>query len=142
MSDTRSEVQRLAIDGVEMLQDRAGGALDFTAQSLETVEEILTEASDHFSDLPHEQVTAIVQRVGCYILDVAYRQFGGQFFWHGEYDQPILVVGDSERQIALVTWGKVHGRISGDASDNIPFFYAGFSDCVASSKPGTRVVYA
>lgn len=131
----------MAMEGVEMLQERAGGALDYTAQSLEMVEEILAEASEYFSDLPQEQATAIVQRVGCYILDVAYRQFGGQFFWHGEYDQPILVVGEPEKHIALVTWGKVHGRIAGDSGDNIPFFYAGFSDCVASSKPGTRAVY-
>ncbi len=141
MSDTRSEVQRLAVEGVEMLQERAGGALDYTVQSLEMVEEILAEASDYFSDLPQEQVTAIVQRIGCYILDVAYREFGGQFFWHDEYDQPILVVGEPEKHIALVTWGKVHGRIAGDAGDNIPFFYGGFSDRVAGSEPGTRAVY-
>jgi hypothetical protein len=74
-------------------------------------------------------------------LDVAYRQFGGQFFWHNEYDQPILVVGEPEKHIGLVTWSKVHGRIAGDAGDNIPFFYTGFSDRVASSAPGTRAIY-
>ncbi|MBB3804749.1 hypothetical protein FHT03_000247 [Xanthomonas arboricola] len=141
MNETRREVQRLAVEGVEMLQERAGGALDYSVQSLEIIEEILAEAYDYFSDLPQGQVKAIVQRVGCYILDVAYRQFGGQFFWHDEYDQPILVVGEPEKHIALVTWGKVHGRIAGDAGDNIPFFYAGFSDRVANSKSGTREVY-
>lgn len=141
MSDTRSEVQRLAVECIDMLQERAGGALNYSSQSLEVVEEILAEACNYFSDLPQGQITEIVQRVGCYILDVAYRQFGGQFFWHDEYDQPILIVGEPESHIALVTWSKVHGRIAGDAGHNIPFFYAGFSDRVASSKPGTRATY-
>ncbi len=142
MSDIKSEVHRLALSGVDMLQDRAGGGLDFTAKSLSAVEEILSEASEFFSELPQEQVTAIVQRVGCYILEVAHRQFGGEFFWHNELDQPVLVVGEPEKHIALVTWDKVHGRLSGDPGDNIPFFYDGFSEQVASSSAGTRALYA
>lgn len=114
MIDTRSEVQRLATGAIEMLQERAGGGLDYTTQSLSIVEEILAEAADYFSELPEGQVTAIVQRVGCYILEVAHRQFGGEFFWHNDLDQPVLVVGEPKKHIALATWGKVCGRLSGD----------------------------
>jgi hypothetical protein len=79
VNDMESEVKRLAAESVEMLQERAGGVLDYTVRNLDMVEEILAEAADYFSELPQEQGTSIVQRVGCYVLDVAHRQFGGRF---------------------------------------------------------------
>ncbi len=49
MDDVASEVERQALLGVEMLQDRARGALDFSESSLAAIEEILSEASDFYS---------------------------------------------------------------------------------------------
>jgi hypothetical protein len=100
----------------------------------------LAEAAEYFSELPENQIRTLVQQVGCYILEVAHRQFGGEFFWHEQLDQPILVVGEPERHISMVTWTKVRGRLAGDPADNIPFFYEGFANRATSAPAGTHAL--
>lgn len=141
MSEIATEVARQAALGVEMLQDRAESKLDFSESSLPMIEEILSEAAAFYSELPESQIEAIVQRLGCYILSVAHRQFGGAFYWHDERNQPVLVVGEPEKHVAILTWDKVKGRLSGDTGDNIPFFYQGFSERAAHAPAGTHVLY-
>ena len=140
MNDIKSEVARLASSAVEMLQERAPN-LDFSQKSLSQIEEVLEEASNYADELPDQHVSTLAQQVGCYILEVAHRQFGGNFFWHDQLNQPVLVVGEPEKHIALATWDKVRGRISGDPADNIPFFYDGFEERVKTSMPGTKALY-
>jgi hypothetical protein len=41
----------------------------------------------------------------------------------------------------LMTRDKVRGRLSGDAADNIPFFYSGFAERVRRAEPGTNAQY-
>ena len=36
---------------------------------------------------------------------------------------------------------KVRGRLSGDKGDNIPFFYAGFSDRARTAEKGINALY-
>ena len=99
------------------------------------------EASEFYSDLPETQIQTIVQEVGCYILAVGHRQYGGVFFWHDQQNQPVLVVGEPEKHIAILTWGKVQGRLSGNAEDNIPFFFDGFAKSASNAPVGTRTMY-
>jgi hypothetical protein len=141
MSDTALEVTRLAIRCLDTLQERANGLLDFSVGSLTIIEEILAEASKFYAELPESQIQTIVQEVGCYILAVGQKQFGGNYFWHDERAQPILVTGEPEKHIAMMTWEKVHGRLSGDIGDNIPFFYDGFAERVATATVGTKAIY-
>jgi len=141
MNEIESEVLRMAASGVLALQQRSGGSLDYSERSLAMVEEILAEASGYFAELPEEHIRTVTQQVGCYILAVAHRQFGGEFFWHDDLEQPVLVVGEPEKHIAIVTWRKVRGRLSGDAGNNIPFFYSGFAERVASAPAGTNALY-
>ena len=141
MTDTAAEVTRLAARCLDTLQERAGGSLDYSVASLTVIEEILAEASEFYSELPEGQIRAIVQEVGCYILCVGHRQFGGEYFWHDERAQPVLAVGEPEKHVAMMTWDKVHGRLSGDVGDNIPFFYDGFAERAATAPAGTRALY-
>ncbi|MFC0682546.1 hypothetical protein ACFFGH_32345 [Lysobacter korlensis] len=140
-SDVQTEVGRLADEAIGMLQDRAEGLLDFSPASLHVVEEILEEASRFRDELPEAQITAITQRVGCYILEIAHRQFGGQFFWHQDLGAPILVTGEPKKHVALATWAKVRSRIAGDLGDNLPFFYEGFAARAATAPAGTHALY-
>ncbi len=87
-----------------------------------------------------EQVTALVQDFGCYILEVGRRQFGGRYQWHDGRDQPVLVVGETAFRVAILAWDKVRGRLGGDEGDNIPFFYAGFAGRARQAVPGFVVV--
>jgi hypothetical protein len=141
LSDVQSEVQRMAECAVETLRDHPSGALDYSRVSLEAIEAALAEASQYHCELSPEQIRTLVQELGCYVLEVARREFGGKYLWHDKLEQPVLVVGEPAKHMAIVTWGKIQGRLAGDAGDNIPFFFSGFAERVASSQAGTHVLY-
>lgn len=124
---------------VDQLRDRV--SLDYSEKSLTDVDEALAEASAFVGDLPKEQIDALVHLLGSYILEVAHREFGGQFYWHAGRDQPVLVVGEPNYKVAILTFDKVRGRLFGDEADNIPFFYQGFAASVRTAKPGIDVLY-
>ena len=141
MSAILEEVTSAAERAVVSLQMRAGGRLDFTVESLAAVDEMLVEASAYVGDLDEAVVTGLVQQLGCYVLEVGRRAFGGEYFWHEEGEQPILVVGEPVAHIALMTWSKVVGRLTGDPGDDIVFFFDGFADKAASPEPNSNVLF-
>lgn len=141
MSQILQDVTHAAEAAVTAMQERAGGKLDYSPQSLAMVEELLAEAAPFVHELPEEALTSLVQQVGCYVLEVARKQFGGVYAWFAERQQPILVVGEPAAHIALMTWSKVRGRLKGDAGDNIPFFFQGFAERARSPAAGERVLF-
>lgn len=141
MSDVRDEVKRMAAEAEAMFQDRAGGTLDYSRQSLDVVEEMLAEAAAYVAEMDVKSVDRLVQYVGCYIFEVARRAHGGEFYWHDSRDQPVLVAGEPAYRIALLTWDRVRQRLSGDPASNIPFFYAGFDERVRRAVAGDDALY-
>ena len=141
MNTVHEEVAAAADRAVASLQARAGGRLDFSVDSLKAVDEMLEEASAYVADLDEAVVTGLVQQVGCYVLEVGRRAFGGDYYWHEEGEQPILVVGEPEAHVALMTWSKVVGRLTGDVGDDIVFFFHGFAEKAAQPEPGTDVLF-
>ncbi|MCR8959735.1 hypothetical protein M0765_018920 [Variovorax sp. S2] len=103
------------------------------------MEEILAEAAHQ--SLKSQAREALVELLGCYILEVGFREFGGKWSWYEKGTQPVLVVGEPEFHVAMMSFDKVRGRLSGDVGDNIPFFYAGFSERARSAEPGVRATY-
>jgi hypothetical protein len=141
MNAIHEEVLATAERAVAALQDRAGGRLDWSVGSLTVVDEMLAEVSDYVSDLDEAVVTGLVQQLGCYVLEVGRRAFGGEYFWHEEGEQPVLVVGEPDAHVALMAWSKVTGRITGDAGDDIVFFFDGFAAKAAAPEPGSNVLF-
>lgn len=141
MSGLQEQVAEKAELAVEQFRDRSGDALDYSAASLVVVEDILDEGSAYIEELPPEQVSAIVKLLGSYVLEVGRRQFDGNYYWHDERDQPVLVVGEPEYRVAMMTFDKVRGRLAGDEADNIPFFYQGFANRAGNSQAGDDVLF-
>ena len=141
MNAIHEEVLATAERAVAALQERAGGRLDWSVASLKVVDEMLVEVSEYVADLDEAVVTGLVQQLGCYVLEVGRRAFGGEYFWHEEGEQPVLVVGEPEAHVALMTWSKVTGRITGDAGDDIVFFFDGFAAKPARPEPGSNVLF-
>jgi len=137
----REEVVAAADRAVGALQGRAGGRLDFSVASVAVVDEMLVEVSAYVAELDEAVVTGLVQQLGCYVLEVARRAFGGGYFWHEEGEQPILVVGEPDAHVALMTWSKVVGRLTGDEGDDLVFFFEGFAEKAAQPEPGSNVLY-
>jgi hypothetical protein len=124
------------------MSDRRGrGELDFSEASLSVVEEMVEEAAAFFEEMRPQQRDILAQDFGCYILEVARREFGERYAWFEQREQPVLVVGEPAFRVALMTWDKVRGRLSGDPADNIPFFYTGFAERVRCAEPGIDVLY-
>ncbi len=138
MSDALSEIQNQAERASLLFQERG---LDFSEASLEVVAELLAEAAVDLDDRSTEQLSALVELFGCYILEVGRRQYGGEYFWLEDRHEPLLVVGEPTTHIAIASWGKVRGRLNGDESDNIPFFYKGFADYARRRPPRKRIVF-
>ena len=141
MNAIHEEVLATAGRAVAALQERAGGRLDWSVDSLKVVDEMLVEVSEYVADLDEAVVTGLVQQLGCYVLEVGRRAFGGEYFWHEEGEQPVLVVGEPEAHVALMTWSKVTGRITGDAGDDIVFFFDGFAAKATKPEPGSNVLF-
>jgi len=134
------EVAGAAERAVASLQARAGGRLDFSIGSLGAVDQMLVEASAYVAELDEAVVTSLVQHLGCYVLEVGRRAFGGEYFWHEEGEQPILVVGEPEAHVALMTWSRVVGRLTGDEGDDIVFFFDAFAVRAREPEPGSNVL--
>lgn len=141
MSELREQVMEKAELAISQFQERAGGVLNYSEASLSAIEDMLDEASNFIDELPEEQIDALIHLAGSYILAVAANEFGGQFYWHDQQDQPVFVVGEPYFNIAIITFNKVKGRLNGDTTDNIPFFYLGFAERARKAKKGDSALY-
>jgi hypothetical protein len=141
MNAIQEEVGAAAERAVASLQARAGGRLDYSRASLAAVDEMLVEVSGYVADLDETVVTGLVQQLGCYVLEVARHACGGTFYWHDEGEQPVLVVGEPDAHVALMTWSKVVGRLTGDAGDDIVFFFDGFAEKAAAPAAGANLMF-
>lgn len=127
---------------VELGQMRGDSAvLDYSRASLALVEDMATEAAEWSASLSIGQRDTLVRQMGSYLLEVARREFGGDYLWHEVQDQPVLVVGEPAYHLAMMTWNKVRSRLGGDPADNLLFFYEGFADRIHTAAPGTRALY-
>ena len=141
MNNVLEEVLASADRAVASLQARAGGRLDWSVASIEAVDEMLEEASAYVGELDEDVVTGLVQQVGCYVLEVARRAYGGTYYWHPEGEQPVLVVGEPEAHVAIMTWSKVVGRLTGDVGDDIVYFFNGFAQKAERPEPGSELMF-
>jgi hypothetical protein len=134
-----SQTKELAAEAVVMAK-RLGKTLDYSEASLEVVEALLAEASEAIETISEDVQEALVQQLGCYLLAVGHRAYGGRTLWFEERQQPILVVGEPDARIAIATWDKVRSRLQGDEADNMPFFWAGFASRARKPKHGSDVL--
>ena len=141
MDELGLQIKEKADLAVSQFQERAGGKLDYSPESLSIIEDMLAEASEFYNNLPSDQIESLSQLMGSYILYIGYKEHGGKFYWSDEKNQPVLVVGEPDFKIAIMSFSKVKGRLSGDEADNIPFFYDGFSKRVNRAVKGTNALY-
>jgi hypothetical protein len=142
MGALEQHIADAAASAAQSIFRQSGVIPDYSEGSLELVERALAEASSYRDDLPAEVIEGMVRDFGCYVLEVGRRRFGGRYAWLDESQEPVLISGEPDRHIALASWSKVRGRLLGDAGDNIPFHYFGYSERLANSPRGTRVLIA
>ncbi len=105
------------------------GKFDYSFESLEAVEELLEEMSDFVVD-DEETMYNVCTMVGSYVFEVARRNYGGEYFWISDEEQPILEAGRPDFAVSIKAWEKVRGRLEHGEEDNIPFYIAGYKEHV------------
>jgi len=141
MTELSRQIADAAADAVETSRAVGGGELDYTEDSLAHVEGVLEQLTAARDELNETQLSTIAQEFGCYILEVGRRAFGGRYCWFDHRGQPVLVVGEPNFRVAMITWDKVRARLTGDKADNIPFFYAGFAEHARRAESGDDALY-
>lgn len=141
MSEVEADVVRVASSIPAMLAGHRAGPVDFSPESLRVIDAALEEAGPYWAGLPEAELDALVQQFGCYVLEVAHRQFGGEYRWHADMHQPVLVLGEPDRHVVVATWDKIRRRLR-DPADSISFFYEGIAERMASAPRGDRALLA
>jgi hypothetical protein len=134
------EIERMAAEAVDLAKAMEL-SLDYSEKSIPSVEKALENVTEYLESIDEDARELTAQRFGCYLLMVGFKTFGGRFLWHEERDQPVLVVGEPDCRVAMITWDKVAGRIKGDKADSIPFFWDGFAERARAREPGTDVLF-
>ncbi|QIQ21579.1 hypothetical protein [Zophobihabitans entericus] len=115
--------------------------LDYSEKSLSAVEIIVDELSAKHLEVSEEQLDMIAQEYGCYMLIAAQRLYGGEFYWNEDVEQPMLIVGEPDACIVLLTWNKVKGRLLGDKIDHLAYFFEQFAADAKAPEAGKKVIY-
>ena len=142
MNTLTAEVERFASLAAEMSRGIPGPALDYSEATLPVLEGMAGEASGHPGEMTPDQQHGLVRALGCYLLEVARRSYGGTYQWHQASSQPVLVFGEPTSHIAFFTWDKVAARLAGDPAESLVVHYDGFARRARSPKPGERVLLA
>ncbi len=109
------------------------GNFDYSFESLKAVDALLEEMSDFIFDDEDALYNASTM-IGSYVFEVARRNYGGEYFWVSDEEQPILEAGQPDYAVSIKAWEKVRGRIENGEEDNIPFYIAGFKEHVEKGK--------
>jgi len=100
--------------------------LDYSVESLKSLDLLIEENSEFYKGADNETKRKMIIKIGSYIFEVARKNFGGQYYWYNRLDQPILVSGQPEFEMSLLSYEKVKGRFENGYEDNIPSFFEGY----------------
>lgn len=114
----------------ENFSDR--GNFDYSIKSMETVDDLLDEMSDYALD--EDTIYNMYTMIGSYVFEAARRNYGGEYYWMQDEQQPILVVGEPDFSVAIKAWEKVRGRLENGEEDSIPFYMEGLKEHIEKGQ--------
>lgn len=116
--------------------------LNYSEKSITVVDIIINELSEKNLTLSDEKIQLISQEYGCYLLMTAYKLYGGVFYWNEQMQQPMLIVGEPDNTLILMTWNKVKGRLLGDESDHLAYFLETFALETKKKELGRKLLFS
>ncbi|MCI8649678.1 MAG: hypothetical protein HFG20_06140 [Anaerotruncus sp.] len=123
-----------------VLDIQSHSQFDFSVESLTLVDELLRKAAE----LPENPtlIKNLTNCVGCYIFEVARRNYGGLYYWYSPYNQPVLVTGQPDFEASILAFEKVKERLQGEYAHDISFFFQRFVHAVerGRNEPGYRMM--
>lgn len=124
---------------LEAFNNELDGVLDYSVKSLEVIDDdLLSQFHENLHDVDETMKENAIIQFGSYIFEVARRNYGGKYYWYEQLDQPILVTGQPDFEISILAFEKVKQRIENGYEDNIPFFFKGYVQKLATAKKGDK----
>lgn len=130
MGQLMNDIIETAKSFTENFRDRAN--FDYSIESLVKVDALLDEMSDYVID--EDTLYNMYTMIGSYVFETSRRNYGGEYYWVQDEEQPILVIGEPDFSVAIKAWDKVKGRIENGEEDNIPFYIEGLKEHVEKGK--------
>ena len=135
-----NELMRDIIHTAESFVENFGqkGSFDYSIESLAVVDELLEEISDFEWD--EDALYYASSMFGCYVFETARKNYGGEYLWVRDEEQPVLVAGLPDFQVSIRAWQKVRGRLVNGKEDSIPFYIAGYMEHIEHAKKGDFIM--
>ena len=134
MGKLMEDIVQTAQNFVDNMQQFFDTPLDYSVASLEEVDEMLDGMGQKRDELNEDGFFDLYSMTGCYIFEVARRNYGGEYYWLEEERQPILVAGEPDFSVAIKAWEKAKGRLTRGREDSIPFYIAGYKEHIETGK--------
>lgn len=114
-------------------------SLDYSIESLVVVDELLDELRSDL-ELDEDTLYNMSSMIGCYVFETARKNYGGEYLWVRNEEQPVLVAGRPDFQVSIRAWQKVKGRLVNGKEDSIPFYIAGYQEHIDAAKKGDFIM--
>ena len=134
MSQLMDDIVTTAQNFVQNMQQFFETPLDYSFESLAEVDEMLDGMGKKREEMTESAFFDLYSMTGCYVFEVARRNYGGEYFWIEEEQQPVLVAGQPDFSVGIKVWEKVKGRLINGKEDNIPFYIAGYPEHIEMGK--------
>lgn len=136
MNELMNDIMHTAEHFVENFGQK--DSFDYSVESLAAVDELLEELSDF--ELDEDALYNTFTMIGCYVFETARRNYGGEYLWVRNEEQPVLVAGLPDFQVSIRAWQKVKGRLINGKEDDIPFYIAGYKEHIEHAKKGDFIM--
>jgi len=101
---------------------------------------MLAEAADFVPDMNQSDSPTWYRTLGCYVLEVGRREFGGRYSWFEQREAPVRLSGTGLSGRAT-SWDQVRGRLLATVAATSPSFYADSRSAPRRAEPGTDALY-
>lgn len=136
-----SDIAHNAALAVERLQGKAPGEWDYTPDSLRAVDAVIDALSPHRAQIDPGTFGALVNIIGCYVLEVGRREHGGHYAYFEPGKHSVLVFVGPNFQVALSAFDVVENRLNGSPLHSTWMIYRAFSDQVRAAEPQTSKAF-
>src|SRR4051812_12703106 len=122
---TPENAHEAAAEAVQSSREKLGIELDYSIESLETLDRILNEV--HVSGRKSQEMGGAVLVFGCYLGEVILRKLGGKWLRAEDAGYAAVtgfpIVLRLSEDLSCNPLGKVAKRIDNGSGDNLPFFF-------------------
>ncbi|MBY0347804.1 MAG: hypothetical protein K2W79_06045 [Hydrotalea flava] len=138
-------LQANSIESAEMFvisfNKKYNNKLDFSTESLQTLELVLSEMADFASEMSESLKVKYIEAAASYFLEIVRRVKGGYYIWNTELNQPVLVFGGPDFNISLPAFEKIKQRLENKKSEKIVDYYNRFLAEINKIKSGESNIF-